>query len=151
MKHKELLRVAMDSNDSNEVLMISDLSFSSYVTIQGEEFKVSPGENPFAVSFISHAQDYSLAYLHNHPSTNNFSLGDIDTFVCERAIKMMSVVTNQGDVYIINKTADYSFQKARQLLNEIRATFDDEIDDKEFVKRFLKKSKRGGIEYVEGK
>lgn len=64
---------------------------------------------------------------------------------------MMSVVTNQGDVYIINKTADYSFQKARQLLNEIRATFDDEIDDKEFVKRFLKKSKRGGIEYVKGK
>ena len=80
LKHKELLRVAMESNDSSEVLMISDLSFNSYVTIQGEEFKVSPGENPFAVSFISHAQDYSLAYLHNHPSTNNFSLGDIDTF-----------------------------------------------------------------------
>ena len=63
----------------------------------------------------------------------------------------MSVVTNQGEVYILNKTADYSFQKAKRLLNEIRATFDDEIDDKEFVNRFLKNSRKGGIEYVKGK
>ena len=152
LKHKELLKVAMDSNDSNEVLMISDLNFNSYVTILGEEFKVSPGKNPFAVSFIARSESYSLVYLHNHPSTNLFSIGDIDTFVCEKAIKTMSVVTNQGEVYIMNKTADYSFGKAKALLNSVHDSFTEkDIDDKEFVNRFLKKSREGGIEYVKAK
>lgn len=152
LKHKELLKVAMDSNDSNEVLMISDLNFNSYVTILGEEFKVSPGKNPFAISFVSRAENYSLVYLHNHPSTNLFSIGDIDTFVCEKAIKAMSVVTNQGEVYIMNKNADYSFSKAKALLNSVHDSFaDKDIDDEEFVIRFLKRSREGGIEYVKAK
>ena len=152
LKHKELLKVAMDSNDSNEVLMISDLNFNSYVTILGEEFKVSPGRNPFAVSFIARSDNYSLVYLHNHPSTNLFSIGDIDTFVCEKAIKTMSVVTNQGEVYIMNKTVDYSFSKAKALLNSVHDSFTEkDIDDKEFVSKFLKRSREGGIEYVKAK
>lgn len=152
LKNKELLKVAMESNESNEVLMISDLCFNSYITILGEEFKVSPGKNPFAVSFIASADDYSLVYLHNHPSTNLFSIGDIDTFVCEKAIKTMSVVTNQGEVYIMNKTADYSFIKAKSLLNSVYKSFpNNDIDDKEFVSKFLKRSREGGIEYVKAK
>ena len=64
----------------------------------------------------------------------------------------MSVVTNQGEVYIMNKTADYSFGKAKALLNSVHDSFTEkDIDDKEFVNRFLKRSQEGGIEYVKAK
>lgn len=152
IKHKELLKVAKEANDSNEVLFINDLGFKSEVKILGDEFVVSPGKNPFAVSIISNAERQSLIYMHNHPSTNIFSVGDIDTFVCERAIKTMSVVTNQGEVYILNKLSNYNFAGTRNLLKDIYNGFPEgEIDDKEFVAHFLKRCSEGGIEYAKSK
>lgn len=151
-KHKELLNVAKTQNNSNEVLFIENLDFSNEVRILGNEFVVSPGNNPFAVSVIANAKRQSLVYLHNHPSTNTFSIGDIDTFVCERAIKAISVVTNQGEVYILNKLDNYSFDGTRKLLTEIYNSYlDREIDNKDFVKKFLKRCREGGIEYAKSK
>ena len=150
--HKKLLKTAKEENDSNEVLFITGLDFSSEVAVKGGEFKVSPATNPFAVSVIAHAKRQSLLYLHNHPSTNTFSVGDIDTFCCEKAIKLMSVVTNQGEVYILNKTVNYSFEATRELLTSIFESFPEgEIDDKIFVKKFLKECHKGGVEYAKAK
>ena len=150
--HKKLLKYAKEENDSNEVLFITGLDFSSEVAVKGGEFKVSPASNPFAISIIAHAERQSLLYLHNHPSTNTFSIGDIDTFCCEKAIKAMSVVTNQGEVYVLNKTGKYSFEETKKLLTSIYDSFPDgEIDDKDFVKKFLKECYKGGVEYVKAK
>lgn len=151
-KHKELLNVAKKQNNSNEVLFIENLDFNNEVRISGNEFVVSPGKNLFAVSVIAHAERQSLIYLHNHPSTNTFSVGDIDTFVCEKAIKAISVVTNQGEVYILNKLDNYSFNNTRKLLNEIYQSYPNgDIDDRDFVKKFLKRCYEGGIEYAKSK
>ena len=151
-KHKELLEIAKTKNNSNEVLFIEDLRFSSEVQVLGSEFVVSPGKSPFAVSVLINAERQSLIYLHNHPSTNSFSVGDIDTFVCERAVKAMSVVTNQGEVYVLNKLENYSFEGTKKLLNSIYNHFPDgEIDDKDFVKQFLSRCREGGIEYAKSK
>ena len=87
-KHRQVLEIAMNENNSNEVLLIEDLDFKSEVKIMGSEFVVSPGKNPFAVSVIAHAERQSLVYLHNHPSTNTFSVGDIDTLYFEQAGKL---------------------------------------------------------------
>lgn len=147
-RHKELLRFAKDKNDSNEVLFISNLDFTSYVTVLGSEHTVEPGKDPFAVSVIANSPKYSLVYMHNHPSTNTFSLADIDTFVCDGVIKTMSVVTNQGEVYVINKTSSFSYDKARHLMRDInRSLPDDKNIGRNFVKEFLKRSGEGGIEY----
>lgn len=152
IKHKELLKIAKDKNDSNEVLFIDDLNFKSEVQILGDEFSVSPASNPFAVSVITNAERQSLIYLHNHPSTNSFSVGDIDTFICEGTIKAMSVVTNQGEVYVLNKTRNYDYNKARNLMADVFNSFDGkEIDNIEFVKRFIKRCDEGGIEYAKSK
>lgn len=151
-KNKELLNVAKNQNNSNEVLFIENLDFNNEVRILGDEFVVSPAKNPFAVSIIANAKRQSLVYLHNHPSTNTFSIGDIDTFVCERAIKAISVVTNQGEVYILNKLDNYSFDGTRKLLTEIYNSYPEgEIDDKDFVKKFLRRCREGGIEYAKSK
>lgn len=150
--HRKLLKIAKDENNSNEVLVITDLDFVSEVAIKGGEFKVSPASNPFAVSVIAHSERQSLVYLHNHPSTNNFSVGDIDTFCCESAIKTMTVVTNQGEVYVLNKTGKYSFELTREILTSIYESFPEgEIDDKDFVRKYLKECYKGGVEYVKGK
>lgn len=151
-KHKELLEAAKTKNNSNEVLFIEDLHFTGEVQVLGSEFVVSPGKNPFAVSVLMNAERQSLIYLHNHPSTNTFSVGDIDTFVCESAIKTMSVVTNQGEVYVLNKLKHYSFENTRRLLTNIYNRFPEgEIEDKAFVKQFLAKCGEGGIEYAKSK
>lgn len=146
--HKELLRVSQSKNDSNEVLFISNLSFTEKITVMGTEHKVEPGKNPFAVSLVANSPRYSLVYMHNHPSTNTFSFADIDTFVCDGAIKTMSVVTNQGEVYIINKTSKYGFNRARRLLSDINKSLsgDNDIGER-FVKEFLKRCDEGGVEY----
>ena len=148
-RHKELLRVSHERNNDNEVLFIDDVNFAGEVCVLGGEFKVSPASNPFAVSVISNAQRQSLIYMHNHPSTNNFSVGDVDTFICEGAIKTMSVVTNQGNVYVFNKTKDYTYEKARNLMKSVYESFPvGEIDNKQFISQFIKRCKEGGIEYA---
>lgn len=148
-KHKELLKTAKAKNNSNEVLFIDDLDFKSEIVVFGDEFKVAPGKSPFAVSVIANAERQSLIYMHNHPSINNFSVADIDTFVCEATIKIMSVVTNQGEVYILNKTKTYSYNNTRQLLKDVYEAFPNgEIDDNDFVSAFLKRCDEGGIEYA---
>lgn len=152
IKHKDLLRLAKEKNNSNEVLLIDDLNLKSEVQIFGDEFVVSPAQNPFAVSVIGNAKRRSLIYMHNHPSTNNFSVADLDTFICEGAIKAMSVVTNQGEVYILNKKSEYEYNKARNLMAEVFNSFDgEEIDNNEFVRRFIKQCHKGGIEYAKSK
>ena len=151
-KHKNLLLLSKEQNNSNEVLLIDDLNMRSEVQIFGDEFSVSPASNPFAVSIIGRAEKYSLIYMHNHPSTNTFSVADLDTFICEGPIKTMSVVTNQGEVYVINKTSRFDYNNARQLMVEVYDSFrSDTIDNKEFVKRFLRECSKGGIEYAKSK
>lgn len=150
-KHKELLTISRTKNNCDEVLFIDDLSLKSEVQILGSEFSVSPGKNPFAVSVIMNAQRQSLIYMHNHPSTNNFSIADIDTFICESAIKIMTVVTNQGEVYALNKTSKYDYNKTRQLMRAVFESFDGEFENQEFVKKFLKRCSEGGIEYAKSK
>ena len=151
-KHKELLKYAKENNNSNEVLLINDVNFTGEVVVKGTEFVCSPGDNPFAVSVVAHAEKYSLIYMHNHPSTNSFSISDIDTFVTESAIKTMSVVTNQGEVYILNKLSDYNYNKTRMLLYEIFHSFGTQaVENREFVNKFLKRCNEGGIEYAKSK
>lgn len=151
-RHISLLALSKSENDSNEVLLIDDIDFTSEIVVKGTEFVCSPGDNPFAVSVVAHAQKYSLVYMHNHPSTNSFSVSDIDTFVTESAIKIMSVVTNQGEVYVLNKLSDYSYNKTRALLAEIFRSFGDEsYENRDFVDKFLKRCNEGGIEYEKSK
>lgn len=150
-KHKNLLIKSMLENNSDEVLKICDLSLKSETDVLGDEFGVNPGENPFAAAIINNAKSKSLMFLHNHPSTNTFSVADIDTFVCEPTIKVMSVVTNQGEVYILNKLENFDYNIVRNLLKNIYNEFSGEIDNKKFVMKFLKCCKKGGIEYAKSK
>ncbi len=123
--HKALLRAAKDENDGNEVLLITTSAFDmNFIKIYGNQNSVIYENNieVYRLKHDSYAGD--LVFSHNHPSTNNFSLMDIAIFLIDEYIGTSTVVTNQGQIYILHKTASFSYNKARDLLNQIYDQYD---------------------------
>jgi len=149
IEHKEILKISQTDNDSNEVLSLMLKDLSANVRVMGSEFEVRPADNPEAVSLFNKAQRYEMMYLHNHPSTNKFSLADLMTFIKYGNIGVMSVVTNQGNAYILSKTVEYDYRLANKIFDEIYLRYRDEkIDHNVAVYEFLKVCHRGGIIYA---
>ena len=90
-----------------------------------------------------------LMYLHNHPSTSTFSMADIDTFITQACIGLMSVVTNQGEVYILHKNHRYTYQQVRELLFSIKEIANEDIE--ETIDLFLRNCGKVGIDYGKAK
>ena len=151
-EHKEILRIAKEQNDSNEVLSVFELSSRSVARILGTESEVNPFNNAVSYSMIINAKRYGLGFLHNHPGTNNFSLSDLATFVRFSNIGLMSVVTNQGGVRVIKKLDSYDYPRVSALftaaINQYRAG---ETTHDGAVQKFLKECKNGGVFYEKGK
>lgn len=147
-ENKNVLKKAKNQNSSNEVLSICNNDFSKRIYIFGDEFGVDPNINPDAVMLINMSKRKELFYVHNHPSTNLFSTTDIHTFLREGSIGTMSVVTNQGEVYVLHKSSKYDYNKARDLYVDIINSYsENNFDGDEVVKRFLKGCRTGGIIY----
>ena len=151
-EHKELLRTAKEYNNSNEVLTIMTIDGTLKIRILGSEYSVDPSSSPEAYSIMRTAGSKSVMYLHNHPSTKSFSLPDIVTFLRYNQIGIMTVVTNQGEVYVLHKTAKYDYNKVRNIFNVAYAAYlSKEKNHDEAVSEFLKNCHKGGIEYVRSK
>lgn len=152
--HKELLRRAKDSNNSNEVLAI--LSF-----LNGNRKAFVPGSvdtvgvdisNPEAYHLLTSARAYEIFYLHNHPSGASFSFADLVTFTEYPQIGVMSVVTNLGKVFMLQKTAKYDYNKMREIIQSAyakvkRGTY----SERQAVREVLRKCEKGGARYVRSK
>lgn len=151
-EHMEILRIAKEQNDSNEVLSVFDLSSGAISRVLGTESGASPFNNAVSYSMIINAKRHGLGFLHNHPGTNNFSLSDLATFVRFANIGLMSVVTNQGGVRVIKKLDSYNYRIISavftDVVNQYRAG---EITHDSAVQKFLKGCKNGGVFYEKGK
>ena len=148
-EHKAILRMAQKENGSNEVLSVWDFAKARRFRVLGTENYVNPALSPEAYGICSAAEPSGVAYLHNHPSTRKFSLADIDTFVGERYIGLISVVTNQGEVYILHKGAKYSYRVVRELMLQI---YDECKGDTDMmVELFLHRCGKAGISYGKSK
>ena len=148
-EHKEILRISQTENESNEILTIMTVDGKHMVRIHGDEFEVDPSENVEAISLFTRAQPKELMYLHNHPSLNIFSMADIDTFVCESKIVLLSVVTNQGNVYILYKNERYDYTLTRKFLIYLYKKYNGASE--KMINTFLKQSERVGITYEKSK
>lgn len=148
-EHKEILRIAKAKNDSNEVLTIMTADGLEKIRIFGDEFEVNPSNEPKAIVIFNQAKRREIMYLHNHPSTNSFSLADIDTFISEGKIGLLSVVTNQGEAYILYKTIQYDYASVRRLLIDLYNNCNGDADI--MLNKFLKKCEKVGIIYAKSK
>lgn len=140
---RELLRVARDKNQSKEVASMIDLEnlvSSGYVLGTGQEVNILADAQAFHMLATGHESSLELA--HNHPGISYFSLNDIAVFLQYPAIKTMTVITNQGTTWYINKTDSFSRTKALSLLSDLSKKYKDD----ELVEKFLKKGNTVGIE-----
>ena len=56
--------------------------------------------------------------LHNHPSSQTFSLQDIQFFIEFPMIEVIVVVSNQGTVHYLKRDKGYNVKQAIELFNE---------------------------------
>lgn len=97
-QHKELLRVAKNKNNNNEVAFVFINDFKSKNIILGSETGVEFGTLGGRDLFV----------MHNHPRNSSFSFDDLVEFIGNKAIKSLSIVKNNGGVEVLTKTKDYS-------------------------------------------
>lgn len=140
---RELLGIARDKNQSKEVASLIDLEnlvASGYVLGSNQDVNILADAQAFHM--LATGPESSLELAHNHPGLSYFSLNDIAVFLQYPAIKAMTVVTNQGTTWYINKTDNFSRVKAFSLLSELSKKYKDD----ELVEKFLKKGNTVGIE-----
>lgn len=94
--HRELLMTVMDQPPGTEAGAIYSLDMQLLSREIGKEHHV---ELP------SSSEPYIS--IHNHPDGLIFSHGDIDTFLSRSAMNAMSVVTNNGKVFWMEKLENY--------------------------------------------
>lgn len=123
---REVLSVAKNKNDSNEVALTFSLEYRKLIAegreymgvTLGDEHSVDPCGNTTANHLIAASLDCVVIVLHNHPSLSKFSLEDIKFYLSNKSVKMMVVVTNLGSISYLVKKENYSYAKAVSIYND---------------------------------
>lgn len=147
-EHKNLLQFAKYENNSDEVALIYNSTGSETIYIKGDADSVYYGSDADYVRLYADSYPGELFVLHNHPNTSKFSVDDIIEFISEGPIGLMSVVTNQGQVYILKKTAKYNYERTKKIFYNLYSDFrKGNIDKETAVNEFLKLCREGGVCY----
>lgn len=143
--HKKLLKRSMNKNDSNEVGMLVNLQDWTNIMINGTENGVTLKKDKAASNLICTAPKNSLLFFHNHPKNSCFSEKDLESFMISDAIKMMSVVCNNGRLYYLIKMD--TFDKCEALMHY--ETIYSKIESGS-VKEFLRTCSKVGLKFIYG-
>ena len=154
-KHKELLRISKDENNSNEVASVFKLDFTEEAIQLGTQNNVPLSQNPIICSMLINAQQNSVFVAHNHPSTQKFSYTDFSVILINDSVFGISVITNTGEVHILYKTEKYTGKDAFELLTGIKQKYVGnnkltETEDSLISKEFLKRCRECGLCYKKG-
>ena len=98
-----------------------------------------------ASNLICTAPKNSLLFFHNHPKNSCFSEKDLESFMISDAIKMMSVVCNNGRLYYLIKMD--TFDKCEALMHY--ETIYSKIESGS-VKEFLRTCSKIGLKFIYG-
>jgi len=147
-KHIELLTLAKNNNNSDEVVNMFSTEFDETITTYGNEKSVAVSKNPDARAFMMKAKENSVIWTHNHPKGSTFSYDDIGSFM-QPQIRTFSVVTNQGKIYCLNKTKNFAGKELYAKMKEIREAYKNASDYQTNVaKEILKVIEQYGVEYI---
>ena len=151
---RDVLVISKESNDSNEVAITCDLGSEDPLSIFGvsfgEEHEVDIMVDTLSNHLIVSEESIAVVILHNHPSTQTFSLQDIHFFITHTTIEVMVVVSNQGKVHYIMREQDYEYGKARDLFYECIEGIHKNSEPEDYyfsALSFLAKSSECGIYY----
>ena len=142
--HKDLLKFAKDHNDSNEVAALLDLSTGERLPfVKGNQDSVDIEADADSYHWLRTKPERSIMLLHNHPGQSYFSLQDVVAFSQNPAIGVMSIVTNQGNVWMISKTSKFNRDAVFDKLLSHRDAIEDEWDG--IIDKLLKSGYDYGI------
>lgn len=143
--HRDLLKVAKEENNSNEVACVVDLIANKKTKfIKGERHEVDIYSDSDMFHLLHSAKDNSLVLCHNHPGLTDFSANDIGVFMRHDTIKTMTIVTNQGHVRYISKGEHFDYNGTVELMKDCQEKCGNNID--KCIDLFLKKCYSVGIQ-----
>lgn len=146
--HKTLLNHAMHHNNSNEVGMLVELCNDwSYIIVKGTEEVVLMKADDTAKELLETSPKNSLLFFHNHPKNSWFSEKDLDSFLSSDAIKMMSVVCNNGRLFFLVKLKNFNKEAALIMHDNIYNKVEDEESS---VYEFLRTCKSVHLKFIYG-
>lgn len=138
-RRKKLLEYSMKFNNSYEVACVMNIKENSFTDfIKGTKDTVDFLGNVDAYHLISSSQPRTLELMHNHPALSYFSLNDINVFMNYPTIKVMTIVTNQGKTWYINKLDAFDLHKAQFVMAELLKKHVG--DEDKIIEKFLKRS-----------
>lgn len=119
---QEVLTVSKDINESNEVAITCDLGvqdpLENYGIALGTEHEVNVLADTLSNHILVSRKSVAVVILHNHPSSQTFSLQDIQFFIEFPMIEVIVVVSNQGTVHYLKRDKDYNVKQAINLFKE---------------------------------
>lgn len=146
--HKELLRFAQTQNNSNEVACLLDLTTGEKLDfVKGDQVSVDVEADAASYHWLRTRPPNSVMLCHNHPGQSYFSMNDISVFMHYDAVRTMSIVTNQGKVWTISKTAEFDFAAAKESMSRAIAKSSGNKD--RAIEFFLKECYNYGVERSE--
>lgn len=140
---KELLVIARDKNNSNEVAMVLTSDLKGKTILLGNENSVDFGTAK-AKNILARGE--SLYIIHNHPRGYGFSLDDIHILTDNNSVKSISLITNSGRIETLQKTANYD----KIMINKIQTKVlkrcrKNNLDYETYIKLLLKEFTEGGM------
>ena len=119
---QEVLTVSKEQNDSNEVAITCDLGADNPLEVYGVSFGTEHEVDVRADTLSNHIlvsqKTVAVVVLHNHLSTQTFSIQDIRFFIEFSVKEVMVVVSNQGTIHYLRREENYNLKKAAALFNE---------------------------------
>ncbi len=150
-QHKRLLETAKEYNDSNEVGILIDIINWDTWLIMGERNNIEMKHNPEAYeAMISHGKN-TLMFMHNHPSTSTFSGTDFKTFCNYDSLYFMTVVGNDGSVWVLTKQNGFDSGAALSYYAELAKKYNMyKNNGTRAMKELLKNCDKIGLSYKIG-
>lgn len=119
---KNVLVISKESNDSNEVALTCDLGkpdpLHNFGVALGTEHDVDVLSDTLSNHMIVSSSSVVVVLLHNHPSTQTFSLEDVQFFIQHPMLEVIVVVSNQGTVHYLKRDKNFDYDKVAVLFRE---------------------------------
>ena len=109
--HANLLRKAMNKNESNEVGLFWNLNDveAECLEIYGKINGFNMRDNEDVYKLVNDPASFlSVIVMHNHPRNGLFSSVDLKTFADFDSIYMLTAVCNDGTIYMIRKEMNFN-------------------------------------------
>lgn len=143
--HRDLLRFVKDAPVGTEAGAI----YSMGMLLLSQMIMGDHGENGVILPVF----DTPYIVLHNHPDGQIFSHTDVETFLFRSDMEIISIVTNDGNVFLLHKTDDYDGLPVVKLWNSYQPQIEEAMSDGnlekyiQIINLFLKGAKDYGLQY----